>query len=566
MKFKKTVGVAASLTMAMGLFGCSSSGSNNNNVFTVGINATMNGVFSPMYYESTYDNYAIDLIYQGMLAYDVDQNLNPVLAKDMPEISEDGLTYTFHLNEGIKFSDGTDFTASDVKYTFTVLSDPSYTGRFSNYATNIVGYQEYHSGDATEVSGIETPDDYTVVFHLQKPRIDALTMLGLMRICSDEQFDYEKGNTSEIEANTNSPIGTGPYVLNSFDKSTGGSFVKNKEFKAEKGKYSIEKVVIKHTETATEMDELKSGTVDYLPNINDAGKISEASTTDNLTYDSAPGDSIGYFFFNCAQGATADKAVRQALIYATDRQSFVDSFFTYDEKASDEVKKEKLAYVATSYANPLSKTVGAIVRGEETLEGLNTYDYSLEKAAQVLDDAGWVMNNDGFRYKNGQKLTVRIMIADGSRSMDTLIPIIIKDWATIGVDLQQTIIDFNSLLSSVGSDEELGNWETSVLALSFNGLDDTNMNGYYYTGEVDNYSRISDPALDAALDEGMYTSDPEVSSNAYKQALIIANDDAACIPLYASNSFNLYNKRVKNMKTSSFHTWAKAIGDATLES
>lgn len=566
MNFKKTIGAATALAMTLGLAGCSSSTSDNSNVFTVGTNAAMNGVFSPMYYESTYDNYAIDLIYQGMLAYDIDQELNPVLATDLPEISEDGLTYTFHLKEDVTFSDGTDLTSSDVKYTFTVLSDPSYTGRFSNYASNIVGYQEYHDGDAKEVSGIETPDDYTVVFHLQKPRIDALTMLGLMRICSDEQFDYEKGDTSTIESSTNQPLGTGPYVLNSFDKSTGASFVKNKEFKAEKGKYSIEKVVIKHTETATEMDELESGSVDYLPQIADAGKISKASTIKNLTYDSAPGDNIGYFFFNCAQGATADKAVRQALIYATDRQGFVDSFFTYDDNASEEVRKEKLAYVATSYANPLSSTVGAIVRGEETLEGLNTYAYDLNKASQVLDEAGWVMNNDGFRYKNGQKLVVRIMIADGSRSMETLIPIIVKDWASIGVDLQQTIIDFNSLLSTVGNDEELGNWETSVLALSFNGLDDTNMNGYYQTGEVDNYSRISDPALDAALQQGMYTSDPEVSENAYKQALIIANDDAACIPLYASNNFNLYNKRVKNMKTSSFYTWANAIGDATLES
>lgn len=110
--------------MAASLVGCSSSSSDNsNNVLTVGITAQMNGVFSPLYYESAYDAYAINLIYQSMLQYDENEELQPVLAKELPTISDDGKTVTFKLNKGVKFSDGSKLTSSDVKYTFTVLAD-----------------------------------------------------------------------------------------------------------------------------------------------------------------------------------------------------------------------------------------------------------------------------------------------------------------------------------------------------------------------------------------------------------------------------------------------------------
>ena len=252
--------------MAASLVGCSSSsGDNSNNVLTVGITAQMNGVFSPLYYESAYDAYAINLIYQSMLQYDENEELQPVLAKELPTISDDGKTVTFKLNKGVKFSDGSKLTSSDVKYTFTVLADPSYTGRFSSDVENIEGYKEYHDGDATELSGIETPDDYTVVFHMTQPRIDAVTTFGTRAICSDTQYKYKKGHISKIEKDTSNPIGSGAYKLNKYSKATGASFVRNENFKAKKGEYSIDKVIIKVCSTSTELNELQKGNVDYLP-------------------------------------------------------------------------------------------------------------------------------------------------------------------------------------------------------------------------------------------------------------------------------------------------------------
>ena len=433
--------------MAASLVGCSSSSSDNsNNVLTVGITAQMNGVFSPLYYESAYDAYAINLMYQSMLQYDENEELQPVLAKELPTISDDGQTVTFKLNKGVKFSDGSKLTSSDVKYTFTVLADPSYTGRFSSDVENIEGYKEYHDGDATELSGIETPDDYTVVFHMTQPRIDAVTTFGTRAICSDTQYKYKKGHISKIEKDTSNPIGSGAYKLNKYSKATGASFVRNENFKAKKGEYSIDKVIIKVCSTSTELNE-----------------------------------------------------------------------------------------------------------------------FNEDKANQILDEAGWEMADDGYRYKDGQKLSIRFMIAEGSSSLETLIPMIEKTYKDIGVDLKQTILEFNSLLSKTSDDSALGEWEMSCLAMSFTGVANTDLNSMLKTGDVNNYARLSNSELDSLLDEAMYTTDEEKSTELYKQVVIKENDLLPYLALYGNQNFNLYNKRVKNMKTGPIHNWSQAMDTATLD-
>ena len=421
MKIKKAG--MLSLSLLLGLSGCASStqSQSNEKTLTVGTSQEMSGVFSPLYYLSGFDGDVINLIYQGMLKYDANSELNPELAQEMPTVSEDGKTVTFKLKKGIKFSDGTKFTSSDVKYTFTVLSDPSYTGYLSTVPSNIEGYEEYYSGDAKELKGIETPDDYTVVFHLSSPMIDAVSTLGTQPICSDEQFDYEKGHTKKIEKKSGDPIGTGAYKLKSFDKSKGATFVKNDQFDFKDDEYDVDRIIIKKTDSSTELSELKKGNLDLLPANIEQSKIGQASLDKDLKVSSYKTAGEGFLGFNCASGTTSDVAVRQALGYAIDRESFVDNFFKYEE-ASDEVKKDLIGYVPEVYWNPVSNLVGSYVTGDETLEGLTVYRYDLEKAKQILEDAGWKVGSDGIREKNGQKLEVKFLVSVDVPALETLIP------------------------------------------------------------------------------------------------------------------------------------------------
>ena len=130
------------------LAGCSAggSGSGKEQTLTVGLFTEMNGDFSPMYYQTVNDHNVVNLVYQGLLAYDKDANLVPELAEELPTISDDGTTMTFKLKKGVKFSDGSKLTSKDVKETFSVMADPSYTGLYSSNVDFVKGYTEYHDG------------------------------------------------------------------------------------------------------------------------------------------------------------------------------------------------------------------------------------------------------------------------------------------------------------------------------------------------------------------------------------------------------------------------------------
>ena len=103
----------------------------------------------------------------------------------------------------------------------------------------------------------------------------------------------------------------------------------------------ISKIMIKKTETSTEIKELENGTVDYIPDVVDANKINTVAKDKDkgLTMDSYPSDREDFLFMNTAAGACQDQAVRQALAYGFDREAYIASYYKLDDKDA------KLAYV-----------------------------------------------------------------------------------------------------------------------------------------------------------------------------------------------------------------------------
>lgn len=570
MNKQRIVAGLASVAMASTLVACSGGSSSNAKTLTVSVNQSLTGQFTPQYASSAYDQYVVNLCYESMLKYNADNELEPVLAKDLPEVSEDGLTLTYKLEKGHKFSDGTEVTSKDVKFTFTTLADPSYAGPNGGGMDNIQGYKEYNSGEAKELTGVETPDDYTVVFHLVKPQIDAIASFSTMGITSADHYSkYKQGKVSVVEKNQEESCGSGAYKLNKYDKSSGASFVRNEEFKAEDGKYQVDQIVIKKTDVSTEVSELKKGTVDLIPEVIETNKVSEASQDDNMTFNYYTRSAVGFVAMNSNNGATADKAVRQALMYATDRQGFCDSYFGWDKKASDEVKKVKGGYVPAAFWNPSSENSGAIVRNEETVEGLNTYAFDMDKANQVLDEAGWVKGADGIREKDGQKLEIKFLCSEGNSVLETLIPMVKKTWGDLGVDLKQTTVDFSTLLSNIQDESHDSEWNMCFLATTFTTNADNGANEEYTNDPrnmaVNNYSRLNDQALVDQLTKARSESDAEKSKTDYVEAMKMAADDAGYMPVYSGMMFNLYNKKVDLTGTGTLRNWSQSMDTITVK-
>ena len=128
MNKQRIVAGLASVAMASTLVACSGGSNSDAKTLTVSVNQSLTGQFTPQYASSAYDQYVVNLCYESMLKYNADNELVPELAKDLPEVSADGLTLTYKLEKGHKFSDGTEVTSKDVKFTFATLADPSYAG------------------------------------------------------------------------------------------------------------------------------------------------------------------------------------------------------------------------------------------------------------------------------------------------------------------------------------------------------------------------------------------------------------------------------------------------------
>lgn len=563
---KKFFKVMAAALCAISLTACGSS--KKADTLTVGAEE-LTGTFSPLYYSSSYDGYVVDMVYNKLMEYDVNNKLQPSLAESY-KIENNGKKITFKLKKGVKFSTGDEMTSKDVEFTYKVVSDPSYTGRYGSTTQFLEGYKKYADKNNTkepEFPGIKVIDDYTIEFNFTEARNDNLVTLMNISVISANQFkdSYSYKNTKSIEQAVGTPIGTGPYVLKKWEAGTGASFTKNDKFTGEG--YAIKNVIIKPTKMETEYEELKSGNVDLLAGMIEPKKVGPASNNKDLQLNHYLRGGEGFITFNTAKGSTADKTVRQALAFSFDRQSFVDSF--YECKDCTNLDGAKVGYVPATYNNPISP-LAKVIDGEEKLEGLETYKYDIEKAKKLLDDAGWKVGANGKRSKNGENFEIKILAIKDHDILNNLIPMWKKSWGEeLGADVKVATVDFNTLLSKIYADKSLDEWNVFFLAQTFtsDSMSDiyTTFNSAYAKENNDNYSRLKDPKLDASMDKALREMDPTKALAEWKEAQKIINEDVAVLPVYGNTYFDMYNKKVKNMKTNALYSWVKGLKDATIE-
>jgi peptide/nickel transport system substrate-binding protein len=180
---------------------------------------TSDGVLNPLYAESSHDLYINEAIFDGLLDIDAEENPLPGIAEKW-EISEDGLTYTFHMKKDVKFSDGTPVTAEDVAFSYYVMLDASYDGPNDIISMGIEGWEDYNMGTKNTVDGIKIIDPQTIEFTLEKPYAKAIyNFTGYNGAILPKAYygkDYKQGSTESIKALKRTPIGCGAYKLVSF--------------------------------------------------------------------------------------------------------------------------------------------------------------------------------------------------------------------------------------------------------------------------------------------------------------------------------------------------------------
>ncbi len=300
-------------------------------------------------------------VYEGMYRINPETGeLEPCLAESY-DVSEDGLTYTFHLREGVKFHDGTDFTSADVKYSFERLLTPSTNALIGEDYNMIVGAVEMMNGEATELAGLTCPDDYTVV--IETNEVMALTMMFIAPTSIyPEEACSEAGADWGLQLNV---IGTGPYklventdtqiIIEKFDEYWGGADA-----------VQVDRVVyMQYNDTATMQLAYQNGDIDSY--IIDATQVADFRETIPDEVKSAP--TYGHFFtiMNQSMAPFDDIKVREAFAYAIDLEAITNDLLN-------------------GTMEPASCLLAPSVMGHE---GRDVIQYDPEKAKQMLADAGY---------------------------------------------------------------------------------------------------------------------------------------------------------------------------------
>ena len=505
---KKSLSVLAVGAMAISLAGCggSSKSDSGEKVFRFGQSNPKVGLDMQTNSNAGASSVA-DNVLEGLYRWNDDNVEECVLAKDMPEVSEDGLTYTITLKEGVKFSDGTDLTTEDVKYTFERMFKPE-TGATNTYMYDMItGAKDMIDGKATELKGLEVVDDYTFKLHIDYKFAPFIANLGMdyasiypSEACEKAGDNWGKGTDL---------IGTGPYVIKENDDLTKVVMVPNEHYHG--GDVNLDKLEIVYIDdTSTKMMEYEQGNIDMcdLPtSLLDQYKDSDLK--DEITQITP----LGTYFLSIkdTDPVLSNKAVREAISLAIDR---------------DELCKTILngaATPATSFLNPG-------VPGHD--DKLEAYEHSADKAKKVLADAG--LSNPKFTCK----------VRQGDQKVATAIQAYLKE---AGITMNVEVID-SGIWSSSRAAGELQATVVGWFPLYADA--DNQMYTYYYSeNAVGKGVFYKNDEFDSLVTQGRQSLDTDKRVELYKKAdYILSREDYGTIPLYYGKLQFVAKPYVKNAK------------------
>ncbi|HKL75943.1 MAG TPA: ABC transporter substrate-binding protein, partial [Halanaerobiales bacterium] len=471
------------------------------------------GMFNPLYSETTYDADIVDLVFEGLTYVDKNFQAQPALAQKW-EVSEDYKTYTFFLDNRAEFHDGEPVTAEDVKYTYEMFLHPDYSGvRASNF-TPILGAEEFQNGEADEVRGIKVIDDYTIEITLSKVHAPFLTVTTGFGILPEHILsEYDPVDMKKIDFNQN-PIGSGPFEFVEYktDEYTRLSAFENYR----QGRPYLDNVVWRYVDEPALVIMLEKGEIDYAQIM--ASQFDRVKDMNNVTVHKQVRNGFGYLAFNLVgDSPVADQAVRQAVAYGVNRKGFQEMVMNG---------------LAVNVNSPISQASWAYT------DDLNQYPYNPEKAKEVLREAGWEMK-DGLWHKNGEPLSFTINASSGSEFINQLVALAQDNLNEIGMDVEIRKLEFNTMTERVDNNE-LDVW---FMGWSF-GADPDPYNVWHTEGD---WNRVGygNEETDQLIEEARTTLDQYTRRQLYVEFQKEWNKSMPYLPMYANIYPQVLNKRVR---------------------
>lgn len=411
-------------------------------------------------------------IFEGLVGLGPDLRPRPVLATDLPEVSEDGLVYTFTLRDGVTFHDGEPMDAADVVFTYTEATRP--------------GLESPVASTLAALDRVEATDGRTVVFHLDYPYAPFLvsTTLGIV---PEHLLD---GEDLTDTAFNREPVGTGPYAVESWR--SGEQLVLTAHEGHRDGPADVGRAVFLFVgDDATRAARVAAGDVD--------AAVLPPTLTERYEGDeewqvvlAASADFRAVALPSEHNPVTSDRAVRQALSHAVDRQGIINGVLAgAGRPAYSPVPPEHPAY------EPEAEVA--------TDAGL---------ARQLLDEAGWTEDEEGVRAKDGQRAEFTLMYPAADSVRQSIALAVQSAAADIGIDVALEGLSWEAISPRMREDAVVFGTGTPY---------DPDLSLYSQFHSSQAYQGFANPGgytseeVDALLEQGRTTQEPDARAEIYRE-------------------------------------------------
>lgn len=435
------------------------------------------------------------LLFRGLFRFDENNEPKADIAQSF-DISDDKLTYTFKLRDNIRFHDGEPLTADDVIFTIeSVLDDKN---------------ASFLKSDFIEVESLQKIGDYELELKLKRPFTPILDKLTLP-ILPKHAFEGVEMRTAEFNSH---PIGAGPYQFDRWDR--GDSLTLKAYDKFHGTKPSIDKVIFKFIpDSNVRALQLASGEVHIA--LLDPVQVGEVEKRDHVKiYDIDTADYRG-ILFNMQNDLWQDVRVRQAFSYGIDRTQIVKGILKgFGEVAYSPLQKH-------AYYN----------------ENIEKYNHDVARAEALLDEAGWEKSDDGFRYKDGKKLSFTITAPASDAVRVNMANYVAEGYKSIGADVEVAALDWSAITIE----------DTDAFMIGWGSPYDADHHTYILfhsaesslTGSGYNYGNYANEKVDALLEKGRLSMDGQerkASYMAFQEEL--ANDPAFAFIAYVNAVYGIH--------------------------
>lgn len=442
------------------------------------------------------------LIFESMITINP-FTLEPVgLLAEAWEPNETLDVWTLYLRDGVTWQDGEAFTANDVKFTYELHMNPD-SG--SSYTSDI----------SSKIKSIEVIDDLTVQFTLNQPLVDFLADLGVYNIVAahvwaDTPAANVKADGGATGQDATRVVGTGPFMFKEWISGDHATAVRYDDYW--NGAAALDEYIYKVVpDQAAGAQQLKTGEIDFFQGL-PPSSTNEFQGTD---VDVVAADRLSFTFFGynldpARASVFQDVNVRQALIYALDREAMVDEI------------QYGFAQVAIGTMPPLSWAYNP--------DGIDLkYPYDVDKAKSLLDESGWVAGPDGVRAKDGKKLEFTMYTNAGNNVREQYLVAAQEYWNEIGVKMTPQLEPFPELVDRI---TETHDFDIFLIGFGWSATPDQSAmfstdayNGGFNFGK---YSNLEvDKLLKAALSEP--DQDKRIDLYTQMQNLVLADAPVAIL-------------------------------------